>query len=50
MQQNPKRPYKENEGKDGKACDLNKKKMKEKTRPWEAKLMNCLFRENFNPL
>ena len=49
MQQNPKGPYKENEGKDGKWCDLMKKKMRGKTRPWEAKLMNCFFRENFNP-
>ena len=49
MQQNPKGPYKEKEGKDGKECDLMKKKMKGKTRPWEAKLMNGFFREKFNP-
>ena len=42
MQQNPKGPYKEKEGKDGKRCDLVKNKMKGKTR-------FCLFRENFNP-
>ena len=49
MQQNPKGPYKEKERKDGKGCDLMKKKMRGKTRPWEAKLMNFLFLENFNP-
>ena len=49
MQQNPKGPYKEKEEKDGKGCDLMKKKMRGKTRPWEAKLINYFFRENFNP-
>ena len=49
IQQNPKRPYKEKEGKDGKGCDLMKKMMRGKTRPSEPKLMNYFFRENFNP-
>ena len=52
MQQNPKGPYKEEEGKDGKGCDLmtKKRKMKGNTRLWEAKLMNVSFEKTLTHL
>ena len=50
MQQNPKGPYKENEGKDGKRCDLMKKKDERKNKAMGGKTNEFFFRENFNPL
>ena len=50
MQQNPKGPYKEKEGKDGNGCDLMKKKKDErKNKAMGGKANELFFWENFNP-